>query len=104
MFPAKHDRPEDFPSLLKEGPYRYCRHPFYSALILNQISIPMIMHSLIGTVFFGAFLPAWYLLIRLEEAELISFWGEEYLTYMRKVPAIIPRPWSASDKAEHITD
>ncbi len=104
MFPKKHDRPEDFPRLLREGPYRYCRHPFYLALILNQASIPVIMSSAVGAAFSLAALPAWYHLIRLEEAELVSYWGEEYLAYMREVPAILPIPRRASDKAEHVTD
>ena len=104
MFPKKHEKPEDFPRLLKDGPYRYCRHPFYLSLILNQVSIPMIVHSAFGAVLFLATLPAWYYLIRLEEAELVSYWGEEYLAYMREVPALIPLLKRASDKAEHVTD
>ncbi len=104
MFPKRHEKPEDFPRLLKDGPYRYCRHPFYLSLIINQASIPMIMHSAVGAILFIAALPAWYYLVRLEEAELVSYWGEEYLTYMREVPALIPLPRRASDKAEHVTD
>ena len=104
MFTKKHDRPEEFPRLLREGLYRHCRHPFYLALILNQASIPMIMCGAVGAAFFLATLPAWYHLIRLEEAELVCYWGEEYIAYMREVPAHISIPKRASDKAEHLTD
>ncbi len=104
MFPKKHDKPEDFPRLLREGPYRYCRHPFYLALILNQASLPVMMCSVVGTAILLAALPAWHHLIRLEEAELVRYWSKEYLSYMREVPALIPRLRRASDKAEHFTD
>ncbi len=92
MYPKKHDLPSDFPKLLREGPYAVVRHPLYALVITNQLSIPAFMLSLWGLITFLACLPLWYVLIRLEERELIDYWGEEYLRYMREVPSIIPIP------------
>ena len=93
MFPRKrHDKPGDFSKLLTEGPYAYCRHPFYLTLIINQLSIPLLFSSWAGLLTYAAFLPGWYELIRLEEKELIEYWGDEYLRYKEEVPALIPVP------------
>ncbi len=91
MFPRKHESAYDFDRVMKEGPYAYCRHPFYLCLILNQASIPIIWHSLIGAIVFLAFLPAWWKLIIEEEKELLERFGKEYEEYMKEVPRIFPR-------------
>ena len=92
MFPrGRHDRPEDFSELLTEGPYAYCRHPFYLSLMINQFSIPLLLSSWLGLLTYVALLPGWYVLIRLEERELIEYWGNEYVKYMEEVLALIPR-------------
>ena len=91
MYPERHDKPEDFPELLTNGPYAYCRHPFYLALILNKASIPLYFCSLPGLLVFALTLPAWLHLIRIEERELVEYWGEKYIEYMQEVPALIPR-------------
>ncbi len=93
MFPKeRHDKPGDFSKLLTEGPYAYCRHPFYLTLIINQLSIPLLFTSWAGLLTYVAFLPGWCVLIRLEERELIEYWGDEYIKYMERVPALIPMP------------
>ncbi len=93
MFPKeRHDKPGDFSKLLTEGPYAYCRHPFYLTLIINQLSIPLLFSSWAGLLTYAALLPGWYVLIRLEERELIEYWGDEYVRYMEEVPTLIPMP------------
>jgi len=89
-YPKRHDLPSDFSELLTEGPYRVCRHPFYLLLIVAQFSISLSMLSLWGLLTAAALIPLWVLLIRLEEKELITYWGERYLEYMERVPMLIP--------------
>ena len=93
MFPKhRHDRPEDFDKLLTTGPYALCRHPFYLMLILNQLSIPVMLASLVGVATWAALLAGWLYLIRIEERELVAYWGDEYLNYAKEVPMLIPIP------------
>ncbi len=89
-YPEKHDSPRDTGALFTEGPYSLCRHPFYLFLILIQASIPLIFLSFWGIITLVAFLPLWFLLVRVEEKELIEYWGSKYREYMEKTPAIIP--------------
>jgi len=89
-YPKRHDRPSDFPRLMTEGPYAICRHPLYGLLMVNQLSIALTLASLWGLTAFVASIPLWLALIRVEERELIEYWGEQYIEYARRVPALIP--------------
>ncbi len=91
-YPKRHDEPSDIGQLYTEGPYALCRHPFYLLLILVQFSIPAYTLSLWGAIVCLAMLPLWMLLVRLEEKELIAYWGDRYREYMRRTPQLIPRP------------
>jgi len=90
LYPPKHDKPSDFPKLLTEGPYRFCRHPFYASLMINQLSIPLISSSAMGLLLFLSIIPFWMIVIKKEERELIEYWGEEYVNYMKKTPMLLP--------------
>ena len=87
MYPEKHDKPSDFPKLLKGDPYSIIRHPLYALAIVNQLSIPILFLSLQGLITFIICLPLWYVLIKIEEKELIEYWGGEYLRYMKDQPS-----------------
>ncbi len=91
MYPKKHDEPSDFKELLTTGPYAYCRHPLYATLALMQLAIPLVALSWQGLAASLATIPLWILLVRVEEEELIRYWGDRYLEYKRRVPALIPR-------------
>ncbi len=89
-YPEKHDEPKDMGRLFTEGPYELCRHPFYLFTMLSQISIPLTLTSFAGLLVALILIPAWILLIKGEERELIEYWGDRYLEYARKVPTLIP--------------
>jgi len=89
-YPDKHDKPSDMGRLFTEGPYELCRHPFYLFTILAQLSIPLVPVSAPGLVLAAGLLPAWLLLVRIEERELLEYWGEAYKEYMKRTPALIP--------------
>jgi len=89
-YPEKHDQPKDFSELFTKGPYELCRHPFYFFIMLAQISIPFIIFSLWGVLTALALTPLWLYLVKLEEQELVIYWGEKYLEYMKKTPILIP--------------
>jgi protein-S-isoprenylcysteine O-methyltransferase Ste14 len=73
------------------GFYRFIRHPLYTAgLAIIWLSPVMTTSSL--ALFLGFTL---YIVIgsRFEERQLVAEFGEPYLEYRQKVPALIPRPW-----------
>ncbi len=77
--------------LLKEGAYRVVRHPIYS--IWSFLIVPGIALILNNLLYYS--LPVFLLiltliLIRSEESELESKFGEEYYEYKRNVPLIFP--------------
>ena len=84
--------------LLRKGIYGVVRHPRYlsagvgvmaSALLINYAGLYLMLLSLV---------PVGYLMVVLEERELIERFGEEYRKYQREVPRLIPRWRKPSEK------
>lgn len=76
------------------GFYRYMRHPLYTAgLAIIWLSPVMTTSSL--ALFLGFTI---YIVVgsRYEERQLVAEFGEPYLEYRQKVPALIPQPWKHS--------
>ena len=90
-------RPARPPGLSVEGPYGYCRHPMYLAM-LGAFWVGPVMSS--GRLEFAA-LATVYLLVglRLEERNLREELGPEYDLYCANVPMLLPRlaPWRAPE-------
>jgi protein-S-isoprenylcysteine O-methyltransferase Ste14 len=77
--------------LIKSGPYKYVRHPAYSARFLSIIGITLMLNAFY-TLFIALVVDLTFVLIRIrfEERELIGKFGEQYLAYKRQAWAIIP--------------
>jgi protein-S-isoprenylcysteine O-methyltransferase Ste14 len=78
--------------LVKNGIYKYIRHPMYSAHIfwaLGQIAVLPNWIAGFSLILFSILLPL--LRIRDEEYMMIEQFGEEYKTYMKDTGAILPR-------------
>jgi len=91
LFPRKHDRPEDFDRLLTDGPYRYVRHPFYSAFIVMGFGIALLCVSVPGLVAYTLMLPLWKKLAEIEEQELLEYWGDGYRKFMETRGRFFPK-------------
>jgi protein-S-isoprenylcysteine O-methyltransferase Ste14 len=77
--------------LVREGPYRFVRHPVYLSAFVEVVCIPMIALAPMSAAF--AVLIHWpliWLRTRAEEATLQSQFGEAYEAYRRDVPAFFP--------------
>ena len=78
--------------LLTSGPYRYCRNPMTLGTILAYLGVSIAAATVTGTAFVLAIAGLLVLYLkRVEEKELEERFGEDYLTYIREVPFIIPR-------------
>jgi protein-S-isoprenylcysteine O-methyltransferase Ste14 len=74
--------------LVIRGPYRWVRHPLYSAILVLFWSNPDVTAD---RLLFNILWTAWICLgVYLEEADLRDDFGETYAQYQRKVPALIP--------------
>ena len=76
--------------LVKDGLYKYVRHPLYLGEILRNLGVVVIFSSFYGTLI--VLLGSFFLLFRIEieEKMLIGVFGEEYEEYKRKTKRLIP--------------
>ena len=91
LFPKKHDKLGDFERLLKEGPCRYVRQPFYLSFIIMGFGISLFCTSIPGFLAYGMMLPLWVKLADIEERELLEYWGEEYREFMKTRRRPLPK-------------
>ncbi len=78
--------------LVKKGPYKYVRHPMYSAFILLHISVILITYNwfIASTWSFGLFV---VLVFRIgkEERLLLEKFSTDYSSYMKETGRFFPR-------------
>lgn len=83
-------------SLVREGPYRWVRHPLYSVGTLVFLGFSLLSANL----FIALALVAIFIFLRmrtpLEEARLVERFGDEYREYMRVTGRYLPRFWKES--------
>lgn len=78
--------------LVTEGPYRYVRHPLYSAGIPLFISISLMSSNwFLGLIGVGFQLFVMFVRTPMEEKMLIEHFGDEYLSYMKNTGAHFPK-------------
>ena len=76
--------------LVRSGPYRFVRHPIYTAMLGMALGTTIVSgqyHSLLGLVIIAI---AYWRKIRIEEAALGGAFGAEYDEYRRKSWALVP--------------
>jgi protein-S-isoprenylcysteine O-methyltransferase Ste14 len=77
--------------LLREGIYGVVRHPRYLSAGIGMIANALIVNYLGVYVLLIAVVPPGYLMLVLEERELLGRFGDAYREYQRDVPRLIPR-------------
>lgn len=76
--------------LVTWGPYRYVRHPSYTAYFLIFISLPVIWSNLLTFLpIIG--IPGYYLVTVKEEELLTKRFGNEYIKYQKRTGRFLPR-------------
>lgn len=77
--------------LVRDGPYRWVRHPMYAAALLWAVGWPLIIASFAGAAVALAFLvPALARRMSREEADLRRVLGAEYAEYCRHTWQLVP--------------
>lgn len=80
-------------SLATGGPYGLCRNPLYLGSFINGIGIGVAAKAWIPLAVLAVpLLIAYYIMIRGEEQSLERHYGDEYMEYRKKVPALLPLP------------
>src|SRR5262245_57641014 len=77
--------------LLQEGIYGVVRHPRYLSAGVSVIANALFINYAGLYILVLLLVPMGYIMIVLEEQELIERFGEEYRKYQRRVPRLIPR-------------
>lgn len=79
-------------SLITGGPYKYIRHPMYSAFLLWSLSQGIFLSNwLILTTGFAGFLIIYLVRVPDEEKMMKEKFGKEYTHYMKKTGKIFPK-------------
>lgn len=77
--------------LIKEGPYRYLRHPLEVCVIIEVISLALIPNSYCSLIFaLLVFIPFVMYRTYLEEKALIEKFGQDYIRYQGEVYGYLP--------------
>jgi protein-S-isoprenylcysteine O-methyltransferase Ste14 len=78
--------------LVETGPYRWIRHPIYTAYLMNYLGggllssnlvlaiVPVIMYAILVATRMGQ-----------EETVLIELFGQKYVDYMKRTGRLVPR-------------
>ena len=77
--------------LATTGPYAYVRHPQYDAFILVMLGFLVQWPTILTLIMFPILVWMYKRLARKEEQEVLAEFGEEYSSYMAKIPGFIPR-------------
>jgi len=78
--------------LIKTGPYKYVRHPSYSASILALIGFGILTANwIIFSICFLVLLIFYIYKVPREEKFLTEKFGKEYIDYRKKTPGFFPR-------------
>ncbi|MFP4363100.1 MAG: isoprenylcysteine carboxylmethyltransferase family protein [Spirochaetia bacterium] len=91
----------DSAALTTEGPYKFIRHPMYTAYFILMLSAFGITRNyIIG--FFGLSIILLLMSFRRakEEAQLIGKFGEDYKKYLRNTPAFFPKLFRSYSKSQ----
>ncbi|MGI0132333.1 MAG: methyltransferase family protein [Thermoplasmata archaeon] len=77
--------------LVRGGPYRWLRHPAYTGGFLTALGVPLVLGTSLGVlVTLAACIIVYVYRIRIEEAALVSRFGEAYLAYARSTWRLVP--------------
>ena len=79
-------------TLIMDGPYRWVRHPMYTALYMNLLAVFLLTENwFIGGFFLGALTLIVAARLKREEQVMLEKFGDEYRAYMQQTGRFLPR-------------
>jgi len=82
--------PRSSDRMVINGPYKFIRHPMYTAALCIALGLACLIQSIICLVLFCIYLLLIILLIPKEEESLVRAYGETYKQYQKKVGKLFP--------------
>jgi protein-S-isoprenylcysteine O-methyltransferase Ste14 len=82
--------------LVRDGPYRYVRHPIYSGLLAALIGCAIARDEWRGILAIAIIYAGFWRKLKLEERWMTEQFGEAYQRYIAEVPALVPNPFHRS--------
>lgn len=79
--------------LIRNGPYRFVRHPIYTGISLAIAGTALAMGEVRGLVALAFAVAAWRVKWPVEERFMTEQFGDRYVEYRRRVKALIPGVW-----------
>ena len=79
------------PGVIREGVFSIVRHPIYLGAMLVYLGLLVFSFSITATFIWIIIIVFYCFLCRHEEKLLTTKFGEEYRTYVREVPMLLPR-------------
>jgi protein-S-isoprenylcysteine O-methyltransferase Ste14 len=89
-FQAGGSSPRLLDKVLLLGPYRFVRHPMYTAALCLSLGLALLLQSVAGFAVFCVYLLLIIVLIPIEEGGLERAYGEQYNVYEQKVSKLVP--------------
>jgi len=78
--------------ICKSGPFKYVRHPMYSAWTILIVSgVSLCLNSWIFLMWPLSIHPIWHKLVVKEEKTMLNLFGDEYKTYAELTGRFVPR-------------
>lgn len=88
--------------LVSNGPYRFVRHPMYSAFFLMGIGVLLLSANwLVGGLNLAAVAYMYCVRIADEESMMLDQFGNSYETYMQNTGRLFPRVWKSPHIQRH---
>ncbi len=84
--------PRAHATLVTTGPYRWIRHPMYSAALLLVVAATLLTGNLVIAVCGSIMFILMAARSRLEEERLVEKFGDAYCRYQRQTGRFVPRP------------
>lgn len=78
-------------TLVTRGPYRWVRHPFYTAFALAVVANVLVTENWLLAIFGIGVLSAIVARTATEEENLVARFGDDYRNYMRRTGRFFPR-------------